>query len=567
MVQKHTDTTMTDLQTRLNKITSRKIINGKKLGQLLVSMYEHYVNPEVKLPDTVQFNQARKAIDSKKQSDIFSMYNDIYLAIHQVRLKALDFKTQLVASISALSKALDALKYRETQNYIDSYDPYIITPEEYERLNEETKRRLTTEKDSAYYYLLSDLIDSYENPNKMRQTYPAYLTAEITKLRRTSIEGSRFEGQIHRTLYQLESGAIVSSLDIDAPEPAFKEALEKASQEREYFGLPQYLTSIKYELLYLIFGGATDARAYIKRRTDTTLDMTDKELDEALEQINHFQNHYEYILRNKNSRLVFDALGLFPHIEEIDQTEDEASMYEALYQLIGGRGETSLFTPDKEDSIAHDIEADFPELHAALERYIDELLTSDLTPLKDYMKYYLGSEHVSYTIVKQVLNNGFAVRTFRGVQQPHRDLTDLSGYEHDQNEDGKLLTALAYINSYNMLLRLIDEVFETDYKRFALIDTSFYNDLSFRFNFPLFDLYSDLSKIYLGEELEARRERVKHMFSFGYLREPTDYYPTEEAITETQDILISLRNNLNVTDSLRQIETVCLYPLFLSVKL
>lgn len=567
MVQKHTDTTMTDLQTRLNKITSKKQIDGKKLGQLLVSMYEHYVDNKVELPDTAQFTKASKTIDNKKQSDIFSMYEDIYLAVHQIRLKALDLKTQLVASVSALSKALTALRYREAQNYIDSYDPYIITQEEYERLNKETKRRLTTEKDSAYYYLLSDLIDSYENPNDLRQTYPDYLTAEVNKLRQTSIKGSRFEGQIHRTLYQLEGGAIVTSLDTKTPEPAFKAALEKASQEGNNVGLPQYISSIKYELLYLIFGGAEDARAYIKRATDTTLTMTDKELEDALEQINRYQNHYEFILRNKNSRLVFDALGLFPHIEEIDQTEDDSSMYEALYQLIGGRGETTLFTPDNEDSIAHDIEADFPELHAALERYIDELLTSDLTPLKDYMKFYLGSDHVSYTVVKQVLNNGFAVRTFRGVRQPHRDLTDLSGYEHDQNEDSKLLNALAYINSYNTLLSLFDEVFETDYKRFALIDTSFYNDLCFRFNLPLFDLYSDLSKIYLGEELEARREKVRHMFSFGYLREASDYMPTEEATTAERDILISLRNNLNVTDSLRQIETVCLYPLLHSVKL
>lgn len=558
---------MTDLQTRLNKITSQRIINGKKLGQLLISMYEHYVNDKVKLPDTEQFNQARRAIDSKKQSDIFSMYNDIYLAIHQVRLKALDFKTQLVASVSALSKTLTVLRAGEAQNYIESYAPYIITSEEYEQLNEETKRILTTEKDAAYYYLLSDLIDSYENPCELRQSYPDYLTAEVDKLRRTSIKGSRFEGKIHKTLYQLEGGAVVSSLNTDEPEPAFKAALERTSQKCDYHDLQQYITSTKYELLYLIFGGAKDARAYIKEATNTTLDMTDKELEAALEQINRYQNHYEYILRNKNSRLVFDALGLFPHIKEIDQTEGEASMYEALCQRIGGRGETSLFTPTEEEYIAHDIEADFPELHAALERYIDELLTSDLTPLKDYMKLYLGSEHVSYTVVKQVLNNGFAVRTFRGVQQPRRDLTDLSAYSHNRDEDRKLLNALAYINSYNMLLRIIDEVYETDYKRFALIDTTFYNDLCFRFNFPLFGLYSDLSMIYLGDELEARRERIRHMFSFGYLRESTDYYPTEEAITETHDILISLRNNLNATDSLKQIETVCLYPLYLSVKL
>lgn len=563
---------MNDLQERLDKITRRKRkIDGKKLGQLLVSMYEPYVNPAIPMPDTKQFNEAKRKINTKQDYDSYMLYEDIYMAVHTLRLKARDFREQLSASLDLITKTLTALERKELTSLKTTWSPYVMTPEEYSELNDKARQTLTEDKDYSFFILLSDLYHNATMPKSKRSRYPEYLTAELEKLKSISVKGTKYESGLHKRIYQLDGGATVTSLTPYDPEPELEDAMTAIGKERGDNDLILYQIDFEHELLRLIFGGADDIRAYIKSATKTRLNMSDEELEEAVSEIFDNRKDLEPIIRHDNLRHVFDALGLFPHIEDIGQSDeledDEANMYEALYLLLGG-AEGRTMTP-KTDTLSQDIKTDFPDLYAALSRYIDEVLTTaDLKPLRDYMKLYLScDDRYSLTVIYRVSLFGLAIQTYegRGMEIP-RDLSDLSDYEHDQSNDGKILNALAYINAYNTLLEVIDKVFGTDLSRFAKVDISFYDEKSYQFNVPLFDLYKYMTLGYQGEELKERREKVRHMFSFGYLRPASYMQPTSKATTDARDKLTYLRNTYNRDDKLRVMETYALYPLYNSIK-
>lgn len=553
------------LQEKADKLLKKKKITGHDVGALLLDSFRVNIVPGEKQIKAEDFAELENRLHSETDRAVYLMFRNIYFPLISLRQKAITQNDTFIHNMTAdrlLKEFVDnEAVLAETRDI-----PVIIEEKEYKKLIAAAKAVIKSNPAAAYYFVL-DYIRLWEDkaPNtKIRNAVKYYKKQSpvLNKLR--SENGTLFNNALLKPKYKLNGKEIDSIQDPAFIEAKKARALELTGKEdlTEY---EKYIADKKKELLYK---GPAATRDYMEAVSGTRLSsIDDTELMKLLEVSIGTDKKTEYLALDYIN--MENALRLYPVIEycgtEADKYQEGRSSFELLSIYTNFAGPISNNLPEM-------IKKDYPVLDTAIVDYLNDEMENDFPTLPDFFVASIsGCYDKHQEVLKRINEAGMAI-----IHKPYKKqegkyiFPQFEFYRAWKKEEKslKVFEPLAYMNCYNTLIELLAEVFDVpellEFARIYIPDWNTYRDT---FNSVLFSTYYNLGQYYINEELKIKRDTLKGLFPYDYMRSVSDFLPNKKVIEEVKKDLTALRDSKDPAGKLRMLEHFYITPLMDSVKL
>ncbi len=568
-------------------LLNKKGWTGQEVGKLLIASMLNDIKQLGQGEKTPLFSQADfEKMESSLNSDFdylsYGVYRALYSSIIDSFNRGQGLYQQFYNGFSRLFSELRELENADNAQAIIDATPLIMTESQYKRLEAEAGEVLRGYKDSYYsilFYILEKFLDAgEETPKPIRDAIEATkkIPAKDKSFSRSynelmgegyySLPDGRRSDQMTSEEWQktLEEEFLKShKLTINGEPATAEETVQHYNQNR----------LIKSYELY--FKGAKAIRAELLERTGKATDLTDEELEEALEDT---IDHVGRAGFNPNAEQIAEALDFATPTEW--HTYEELPEGLTAYDLLDLITDSSSYGETDPKKHLKAFKAEYPELYTALNAYIEEKVPQarGLKPNQLYKDIISWGELVTTGLIgcseliqpddRQIIdiatrgedtteNKSKRLRTgLKGIailRNPASYQTDENGdyiekksplhffqslytLEGDGDKiaelqgyiDNLINPALSYLYAFNALMEIIGKVYDLpELAEVARYDTTLFESKMRGFNGMLYIFYHDV----YGNEAEKQHKRAIIKEAFRPLETET-LKPSQEAIEE-----------------------------------
>lgn len=577
---------------QLKNLLKKKGWTGEEVGKLLIASMLNDIKQQGQadkepLFSQSDFEQMESSLTSYRDYLTYGVYRDLYSSIIDSFNRGQGLYQQFFNGFSRLFAELrEAENADHAEQSIDN-TPLIMTESQYKRLEAEAVQTLSGYKDSfssILFYCLDRFLEAEEAD--IKKEAPAIWEAlEATK--KIPATGNRFLPLYNETYgegyYSLPDGRRSDQMTGEEWQKTLEEEFlkshkltingEPATAEETVQHYNQNRLIKSYELY---FKGAKAIRAELLERTGKATDLTDEELEEALEDT---IDHVGRAGFNPNAEQIAEALDFSTPTEW--HTYEEPPEGLTLYDLLELYPEEfrGAFEADEKEALKH-FKKDAPALYDALKAYIESKVPQarGLKPNqlhKDIISWgelattgLIGCSELIQPDDRQIIdiatrgedtteNKSKRLRTgLKGIailKHPAPFQMDEQGDYIEQKSpllffqslytlegDGEKIAelqgyidtlinpALGYLYAFNTLMEIIGKVYDLPgLAEVAYFDTSLFESKMRGFNGMLYIFYHDV----YGNEAEKQHKRAIIKEAFRPLETET-LKPSQEAIEE-----------------------------------
>lgn len=580
---------------QLKNLLKKKGWTGKEVGQLLIASMLNDIKQQGQGEKTPLFSQSdfekmESSLTSDRDYISYGVYRDLYSSIIDSFNRGQGLYQQFYNGFSRLFTELREVENADNaQKSIDD-TPLIMTESQYKRLEAEAVQTLRGYKESYYsllFYILEKFLDAGdEAPEPIRTAIEA-----TKKIPAEKITFSRsYNEQMGEGYYTLPDGRRSDQLTSEEWQKALMDYFlsrhkltingEPATAEETVQHYNQNRLIKSYELF---FKGAKAIRELVLERTGKELELTDEEIEEALNDTIDYVGKARY---TPTAEQIAEALDFSEPTEW--HTYEKLPEGLTAYDLLGLITDSSSYGDTDEKKHLKAFKTEYKELYTALNAYIEENVPKarGLKPNQLYKDIVSWGELADAGIIGyssliqpddreivQIWTDGEdsteskskRLRTgLRGIailRNPTSYQTDENGdyiekksplqffqslYTLEGNGDkiaeiqgytGNLIyPALGYLYAFNALMEIIGKVYDLpELAEVARYDTSLFESKMSGFNGMLYFFYHDV----YGNEEEKQRKRAIIKEVFRPLEAET-LKPSQEAIEEVTAELTKL---------------------------
>lgn len=580
---------------QLKNLLKKKGWTGKEVGQLLIASMLNDIKQQGQGEKTPLFSQSdfekmESSLTSDRDYVSYGVYRDLYSSIIDSFNRGQGLYQQFYNGFSRLFTELREVENADNaQKSIDD-TPLIMTESQYKRLEAEAVQTLRGYKESYYsllFYILEKFLDAGdEAPEPIRTAIEA-----TKKIPAEKITFSRsYNEQMGEGYYTLPDGRRSDQLTSEERQKALMDCFlsrhkltingEPATAEETVQHYNQNRLIKSYELF---FKGAKAIRELVLERTGKELELTDEEIEEALNDTIDYVGKARY---TPTAEQIAEALDFSEPTEW--HTYEKLPEGLTAYDLLGLITDSSSYGDTDEKKHLKAFKTEYKELYTALNAYIEENVPKarGLKPNQLYKDIVSWGELADAGIIGyssliqpddreivQIWTDGEdsteskskRLRTgLRGIailRNPTSYQTDENGdyiekksplqffqslYTLEGNGDkiaeiqgytGNLIyPALGYLYAFNALMEIIGKVYDLpELAEVARYDTSLFESKMSGFNGMLYFFYHDV----YGNEEEKQRKRAIIKEVFRPLEAET-LKPSQEAIEEVTAELTKL---------------------------
>lgn len=580
---------------QLKNLLKKKGWTGKEVGQLLIASMLNDIKQQGQGEKTPLFSQSdfekmESSLTSDRDYISYGVYRDLYSSIIDSFNRGQGLYQQFYNGFSRLFTELREVENADNaQKSIDD-TPLIMTESQYKRLEAEAVQTLRGYKESYYsllFYILEKFLDAGdEAPEPIRTAIEA-----TKKIPAEKITFSRsYNEQMGEGYYTLPDGRRSDQLTSEEWQKALMDCFlsrhkltingEPATAEETVQHYNQNRLIKSYELF---FKGAKAIRELVLERTGKELELTDEEIEEALNDTIDYVGKARY---TPTAEQIAEALDFSEPTEW--HTYEKLPEGLTAYDLLGLITDSSSYGDTDEKKHLKAFKTEYKELYTALNAYIEENVPKarGLKPNQLYKDIVSWGELADAGIIGyssliqpddreivQIWTDGEdsteskskRLRTWlRGIailRNPTSYQTDENGdyiekksplqffqslYTLEGNGDkiaeiqgytGNLIyPALGYLYAFNALMEIIGKVYDLpELAEVARYDTSLFESKMSGFNGMLYFFYHDV----YGNEEEKQRKRAIIKEVFRPLEAET-LKPSQEAIEEVTAELTKL---------------------------
>ena len=550
------------LQEKADKLLKKKKITGHDVGALLLDSFRVNIVPGEKQIKAEDFAELENRLHSETDRAVYLMFRNIYFPLISLREKATTQTDTFIHNMK-VDRLLKEFVDNETVLAETRDVPIVIEEKEYKKLIAAAKAAIKVNPATAYYFVLTYIeLWGDKAPNtKIRNAVKYYKKQSPVLNTRRSESGMLYSEALLKPKYKL-NGKEIDSLN----DPAFIEAKKARALEltgkEDLTEYEKYIADKKKELLYK---GPAATRDYMEAVSGTRLSsIDDTELMKLLEVSIGADKETEYLALDYIN--MENALRLYPVVEycgtEADKYQEGRTNFDLIYRYLAGPVE----------DLPEMIRKDYPVLDTAIVDYLKDETENDFPTLPDF---FVASISGCYTDQPQILERindaGLAVNRKPYPKQKGKYIFPQFEFNRAWKKEEKSLKVfepLAYMNCYNTIIELLAEVFDVpELLEFAKIDRPDWNIYSGLFNAVLFSTYYALGLYYKKDKLKNKRQALKDLFPYDYLRSTSDFLPNKKVVEEVKKDLTALRDSKDPAGKLRMMEYFYITPLMDSVKL
>lgn len=563
---------------QLKNLLKKKGWTGEEVGKLLIASMLNDIKQQGQqnkepLFSQSDFEQMESSLTSDRDYLTYGVYRDLYSSIIDSFNRGQGLYQQFFNGFSRLFAEFREVENADNaQKSIDN-TPLIMTESQYKRLEAEAVKTLSGYKDS-FCALMFHCLDNFLEADEayIKEEAPAIWEAlEATK--KIPATGNRFLPLYNETYgegyYSLPDGRRSDQMTGEEWQKTLELTIN--GETVQHYNQNRLIKS--YELY---FKGAKAIRAELLERTGKAPDLTDEELEEALE------DTIDYVGRagfNPNAEQIAKALDFSTPTEW--HTYEEPPEGLTLYDLLELYPEefSGAFEADEKEALKH-FKKDAPALYDALKAYIESKVPQarGLKPNQLHKDIISWGELVTTGLIgcseliqpddRQIIDiatrgedttenkskrlrtglNGIAIlkhpAPFQMDEQgdyieqksPLHFFQSLYTLEGDGDKiaeiqgytDNLIYPALGYLYAFNALMDIIGGVYDLpELAEVAHFDTTLFESKMSGFNGMLYLFYHDV----YGNEEEQERKRAIIKEAFRPLETET-LKPSQEAIEE-----------------------------------
>lgn len=580
---------------QLDKLLKKKGWTGKEVGQLLIASMLNDIKQQGQGENTPLFSQSDfEKMESSLNSDFdylsYGVYRDLYSSIIDSFNRGQGLYQQFYNGFSRLFSELREVQTADNAQKANDDTPLIMTESQYKRLEAEAVKTLRGYKESYYsllFFILEKFLDAGEEaPEPIRTAIEA-----TKKIPAEKITFSRsYNEQMGEGYYSLPDGRRSDQMTSKEWQKTLEEEFlrthkltingEPATAEETVQHYNQNRLIKSYELF---FKGAKAIRELVLERTGKELELTDEEIEEALNDTINYVGKASY---NPNAEQIAEALDFSEPTEW--HTYEELPEGLTAYDLLDLITDSSRYVETDEKKHLKAFKTEYKELYTALNAYIEEnvpkargLKANQL--YKDIVSWgeLADAGVIGYSSLIQPDDNDIIEIAIRGEDttesKSKRLRTRLRGiailrnpasYQMDENGDyieeksplhffqslytlegnrdkiaeindyidNLIYPALGYLYAFNSLVEIIGKVYDLpELEEVARYDTSLFESKMSGFNGILYFFYHDV----YGNEAEKQHKRAIIKEAFRPLEADT-LKPSQEAIEEVTAELTKL---------------------------
>lgn len=586
---------------QVKKLLRKKGLTGKDVGLLLMASLlndiEHIDDPEKELLFTQEeIEDMVEHLQTDRDRTVYGAYRTLYNSLVVLYNAGKMVEQRFYHGWYRLYNEINAVRLAEEAQKLSADRPLIMTESQYKRSKDEARAKLR-EAQESYNTLILYAMDYFLEADEaeIKKKAPSVWEAlEATK--QTPVTENRYTEYYN---YDQGNGYYIYP-DGRRSDQMTAEEIANASENEEPAEKGREAWADVAELEELFYNGDPGKiRAFIEAGTGEKTDLTDTELDRALDYCLTFlenvggedQKKIDEILDNldPNCSVFLDALGYNrPRFIADEELPEGTTLYDLLY----------LYSPENDTA---GLKEDAPELFRAVCSFIEENLPQAQGLKANQKNKYIASwgeladadflyfrsliepsdkeivtlcseEKIdeAYSEIYKAGHSGIAI-----IQNPEEDSLDDNGdYRYNdysepvnfslsalnyneepiekikQAKDVLIYPALAYIYSINALLEILEEVYSIkDLAKIASIDTSDLEDKIDIYNNLLYIVYHT---VYGGEdEKRLKRARIKEVFSPLLKEEVT---PSEENREDVKNALVKVGTSSTAWRNLNNLE-------------
>jgi hypothetical protein len=557
---------------QLKNLLKKKGWTGEEVGKLLIASMLNDIKQQGQqnkepLFSQSDFEQMESSLTSDRDYLTYGVYRDLYSSIIDSFNRGQGLYQQFFNGFSRLFAEFREVENADNaQKSIDN-TPLIMTESQYKRLEAEAVKTLSGYKDS-FCALMFHCLDNFLEADEayIKEEAPAIWEAlEATK--KIPATGNRFLPLYNETYgegyYSLPDGRRSDQMTGEEWQKTLELTIN--GETVQHYNQNRLIKS--YELY---FKGAKAIRAELLERTGKAPDLTDEELEEALEDTIGF---------NPNAEQIAEALDFSTPTEW--HTYEEPPEGLTLYDLLELYPEEfrGAFEADEKEALKH-FKKDAPALYDALKAYIESKVPQarGLKPNQLHKDIISWGELVTTGLIgcseliqpddRQIIDiatrgedttenkskrlrtglNGIAIlkhptpfqmdeqgdyieqksplhffQSLYTLEGDGEKIAELQGYI-----DTLINPALGYLYAFNTLMEIIGKVYDLpELAEVAHFDTTLFESKMRGFNGMLYIFYHDV----YGNEAEKQHKRAIIKEAFRPLEAET-LKPSQKAIEE-----------------------------------
>ena len=548
---------MNTLQKKIEKLLKKKKVTAHDIGDMLIDTYRAICVREEQQINPADFSELERRFykaATEKDKTLYDAYKNLYYQIIQTHKKAMEQGEAFITSLMA-DKVLNEFIENEERHSKAQQIPVIMEAVEYRKLVEAAKTA-TRERPAAAYYFMLKFIQWKED-----ETPDKAINNAVRRYKKKSPALNKRHGSaLLQPIYRLNGKDFTSLQD-----PIFIEA--KTARARELTGsedLTAYETYIKDKKKELFYQGAAATRDYMKRASGKRLmNLSDEVLLERLENTIRMTPDIEYI--DPENIEIESALMLNPPVEYVGTEPDTYIKGRSCFDLL------CLYSDELTDDLPQQIREDYPEIAAAIDKYLEEETATGFPTLPDfYIANISGAYSSRPDILERINDSGIAILNKPYPKQEGKYIfLDYDYQKASKETEGERLSIfrpVAYMNCFNALMELVAQVFDVpELLDFITVKLPSYEKYRTLFNRALYSVNFGLRYFYPAEQLQQRRETLRGLFPYGYLRPLEDFQPSKKSIKEVREYLTELRDTGDPAGHLRLLEYRYLDPLLKSI--
>lgn len=565
---------------KINTLLNKKTWRGDELGRLLMASLVNDVKQvkENKEPTPLfsqsDFEALEQSLKTSTDYTAYGIYTDLYASIIDNYNRSQSQFQQFFQGDHRLLHYFDDVQKAENAELRLINQPYIFTEKQYNDLKEIEQSKLNNIKISYIKLFFNILEDAINNP----ETSDKKLLDVIAKYKDTP-ETNKDNIQLYFDIYKPSYSILPNGKRSDKLTPEEwqeeeeKQILDKfkltingkpASKEET---LKEYSYNQRIEKASIVFNGVDGIRNKVKEKTGKDLDLSDKDIKEALynyELFNHLNAHIY-----PAEQAILDILE-YPPVKKqklYDIEELEITKLDTLEVFIG---KIDDYNPKEEIKVLQAVEEHYSDLYKIIKDYIEEVLPET----KKLTKKQLNTLSFTWKELSEVipLYKRYTTVDYNGIIEAYKESTKewakhrkgiaiIKDYTPDQVDDKgyyiepkspliytstleniikdndtlenikDLLThliepAITYLYAFNTLLDILQNVYKIEDLDILKADTGYIERHTEAYNSYIHFFYMYIrgnSK----EEKENKRAIIKTIFSEIKAEE---YKPTKEAI-------------------------------------
>lgn len=418
---------------KINTLLNKKTWRGDELGKLLMSSLIHDVKQvrENKEPTPLfsqsDFEALERSLKTSTDYTAYGIYTDLYASIIDNYNRSQSQYQQFLQGYHRLLHYFTDVQNAENAELSLINQPYIFTEKQYNDLKEIEQKKLDNIKISyieLFFNILEHAINNGENSDKeLLEAIAKY--EDIPETNKDNIQA--YFDIVKPSYSILPNGKRSDKLTPEEwQEEEEKQILDKfkltingkpATKEKT---LKEYSYNQKIEKASIVFNGVEGIRNKVKEKTGQALDLSDKDIKEAIYSYEHFDRLDTHI--NPAEQAILDILE-YPPVKKqklYDIEELEITKLDTLEAFID---ETNSLKPAKESiEVLQVIKEHYSDLYKLIKDYIEEALPET----KKLTKKQLNTPIFTWKELSEVipLYKRYTTVDYNGIIEAYKETTE-----------------------------------------------------------------------------------------------------------------------------------------------